>query len=118
MSQVEAVDPRPVVDGGQTITVWHAQQPDAATVFLDQVLDVDGGPDAILGREQVRNGSGRVVADRFTITVDAAEAIRAALAAPGQVENVGRVRNVGRVETIGLHVATGPQTEAPGQMAR
>lgn len=72
------VDPRLVADGGQVVEVWHGQPEPAAAVFLGQVVDVDG-PSAILSEEPVRNGSGRVVGTRYTVTVDAAEAIRASL---------------------------------------
>lgn len=79
--RLAAADPREVVDGGQVVTVWHEQPADAAAVFLDQLLDVD--PGAMLGREQVCNGSGREVGARYTLTVDGAEAVRAGPLAGG-----------------------------------
>lgn len=80
--RLAAADPREVVDGGQVVTVWHEQPADAAAVFLDQLLDVD--PGAMLGREQVCNGSGREVGARYTLTVDGAEAVRAGVLGDGE----------------------------------
>lgn len=79
--QALTADPRPVVEGGQVVETWRCQQPDAAEVFLRQVFDIDGEDATILAEEPIRNGSGSIIGTRFTITVDAAEAIRAGIAA-------------------------------------
>lgn len=75
-----ATDRRGVEAGGQVIEVWHEQPESAAAVLLRQVLDVEG-PDAVLSFDPIRNGSKRVVGTRYTVTMDAAEAIRASMAA-------------------------------------
>ena len=72
-----------VAEGGRMLTRWHGQPDSDALVLLGQVVDVDG-PKAIVSTEEVRNGSGRVVGERYMVTRDAAEAIRAALAASAQ----------------------------------
>lgn len=48
----------------------HRLSPDEA-VLLDQVVDIDGEDAVIVSREPVRNGSGRVVGERLTVTDDA-----------------------------------------------
>lgn len=75
-----ATDQRGVEVGGQVIVVWHEQPESAEAVLLRQVMDHDG-PDAVLSADPIRNGSKRVVGVRYTVTVDAAEAIRASMAA-------------------------------------
>lgn len=79
--QALTADPRPVVEGGQVVETWRCQQPDAAEVFLRQVFDIDGEDATILAEEPIRNTYGSTIGTRFTITTDAAEAIRAALTA-------------------------------------
>lgn len=69
-----------VEDGGQVVEVCHGQpEPDAAAL-LGQVVAVDG-PGAVVSEEPITNSSGRRVGTRYTITTDAAEAIRASIAA-------------------------------------
>ena len=75
-----ATDQRGVEVGGQVVEVWHEQPESAAAVLLRQVMDVDG-PGAVLSFDPIRNGSRRVIGTRYTVTVDAAEAIRASMAA-------------------------------------
>lgn len=84
VARVVEPDARPVIEGGQVVTVWHHQPPDAVGVYLDQLIGLDGESAVILSREPIRNGSGRLVGELVTVTRDAAEVIRDAIAADAE----------------------------------
>ena len=53
---------------------------EAESVYLGQIIDLDGEDAVIVAREDVRNGSGRVCGEHLTVTPETWEAVEAAIA--------------------------------------
>lgn len=68
-------------DLAEQYDIADAAARDGVDVYLGQLIDIDGEQAAIAARDEVRNGSGRLIGESITLTGSAAAAIRESFAA-------------------------------------